>query len=801
MASPKLIAYLEANAAKFISEMERSRKALSEVSDQAKNVNNSLTAIKWDAIASLATKGIDTIREGFETLEKATVKMQIEQTFYALANAAGMSGKSLLESMQQASQGTVSEMDLMKNAILGLKSHLDPEMFTKLTQAALEFSAVTGKTVTESLDTMFTVIQTGRMRQLAGMEENVRVINVQLENYALALGKNSVQELSAVQRATALYEILHQLAEGYKAANIQLSEQFLAIQKAKASWENFCDTMYKVALVAWTGITAAFWRGVAVIQNVMAALMDVVGGMFGLISQLPGLGFLKEYEDAAKKGSEAIYALAKKNNEYAASQEKAATSMFGKPIDIPGRGTPLPIQPGLPKSGVGVGQSQLQMERKIYEERMAILQKYAEQEKIITEASLSNLDVMRAQHLVSEGGYLDQKSAIEQQGTIRLKENLDEQIATTKESYDTMIADLKKTATKTADEKIKLNDQVLGLEAEKQKKIEELIKKGLDFEFQTLKENNQKIIAETQLTDKVLITSREGVLEQQKAQLDLETKIAQARAGVGEIRSGQAGMIELQNQLKSLDADRQHLEFLKDQATDEDTIEKLTNQINDNIAKRNELEQVGAITLKSETLPAYEGLAAGIQKYVTESGKLYTQLEGMTNSMARGMESAFSNFFVSIFDKTKSWKEKMAKLFQDLANSFIKALSDMAAKALVTNLLGGSTTGSTSLFGSLFKSIFGGGGSPTGSLVTGGGGINWNVASFQHGTEYVPQTGLAMLHQGETVIPAEQNKGEGGNTYITYIEATDVDSFAKRYGGVIESVYYKGKRFNRVSMR
>lgn len=38
--------------------------------------------------------------------------------------------------------------------------------------------------------------------------------------------------------------------------------------------------------------------------------------------------------------------------------------------------------------------------------------------------------------------------------------------------------------------------------------------------------------------------------------------------------------------------------------------------------------------------------------------------------------------------------------------------------------------------------------------------------SYETGTDYVPETGLALLHKGEKVTPAGRNKGEG-NTYIT----------------------------------
>jgi hypothetical protein len=48
-----------------------------------------------------------------------------------------------------------------------------------------------------------------------------------------------------------------------------------------------------------------------------------------------------------------------------------------------------------------------------------------------------------------------------------------------------------------------------------------------------------------------------------------------------------------------------------------------------------------------------------------------------------------------------------------------------------------------------------------------GGGYDPGDGSFATGTNYVPHTGLYTLHQGEAVVPKEQNKKGGGSTTIT----------------------------------
>lgn len=51
------------------------------------------------------------------------------------------------------------------------------------------------------------------------------------------------------------------------------------------------------------------------------------------------------------------------------------------------------------------------------------------------------------------------------------------------------------------------------------------------------------------------------------------------------------------------------------------------------------------------------------------------------------------------------------------------------------------------------------------------------VGSFDTGTNYVPRTGLAMVHEGEAIIPASQNTGGGGVGVTFNVSAIDAKSF------------------------
>jgi len=82
------------------------------------------------------------------------------------------------------------------------------------------------------------------------------------------------------------------------------------------------------------------------------------------------------------------------------------------------------------------------------------------------------------------------------------------------------------------------------------------------------------------------------------------------------------------------------------------------------------------------------------------------------------------------------------------------------------------------------------GGGTAGSTV----GSGWG--SYQLGTPYVPQTGLYQLHQGEAVIPANQNtyNNTQNNTINIPSEGGNVQLIAK----AVENVLYDmGRQFKR----
>jgi hypothetical protein len=136
--------------------------------------------------------------------------------------------------------------------------------------------------------------------------------------------------------------------------------------------------------------------------------------------------------------------------------------------------------------------------------------------------------------------------------------------------------------------------------------------------------------------------------------------------------------------------------------------------------------------------------------------------------------SLLSSNMVTLMSTTEKWSDK----FKKMGESILQTLAQIALKmALIEAFKGLMPENKNSYWGSII-----------GGIVKGLGG------SLQTGTPYVPETGLYQLHQGEAVIPAQENRG-GGNTFVIMnIEATDVDSFERRYGGSVNKIFKQSAR-------
>lgn len=170
------------------------------------------------------------------------------------------------------------------------------------------------------------------------------------------------------------------------------------------------------------------------------------------------------------------------------------------------------------------------------------------------------------------------------------------------------------------------------------------------------------------------------------------------------------------------------------------------------------------------------------------------------DAIGQDIMGTLSSNMVQLATATESWGEKFKNIGQSVLNMMMQII---VKQLLMKSLFESSEGGGTGFLGKgsgIIKIVGAIGGAISG---IGGGGT-----MFQHGGVVNRPTRAIIGEAGpEAVIPLRDGKipveGGRGDTYVnnTYIQATDVDSFARLYGGVIEGIYFKGRRFNKVAMR
>jgi hypothetical protein len=144
-----------------------------------------------------------------------------------------------------------------------------------------------------------------------------------------------------------------------------------------------------------------------------------------------------------------------------------------------------------------------------------------------------------------------------------------------------------------------------------------------------------------------------------------------------------------------------------------------------------------------------------------ENGKSLNRTLEETNNFARDVGLTFTLAFEDAVAGGKDLDDILKAIEQDLARLLIR-------KA-VTEPIGNAITGAIGNSGlsGLFSGLFGGGASNLSSAPGYSLGRSLFVGSYASGTDYVPRTGLALVHQGERITPAGQSGAVDARTFVT----------------------------------
>ncbi len=149
--------------------------------------------------------------------------------------------------------------------------------------------------------------------------------------------------------------------------------------------------------------------------------------------------------------------------------------------------------------------------------------------------------------------------------------------------------------------------------------------------------------------------------------------------------------------------------------------------------------------------------------------------------VARDIGLTFTSAFEAAIGGSKSFRDILKGLESDLLK--------LGTRKLITEPLFDGIQG---LLGGMMGGGGGGAASGIGSFLSG------LIPSFAVGTDYVPRTGLALIHQGERIIPAAQNRaGMGGGSIVFNISTPDANSFRASQGQMLAQAQQQMARAGR----
>jgi len=242
------------------------------------------------------------------------------------------------------------------------------------------------------------------------------------------------------------------------------------------------------------------------------------------------------------------------------------------------------------------------------------------------------------------------------------------------------------------------------------------------------------------------------------ANLEIAKGYAQVLDNITAARSAAEDELEIQ---------RKRLEVFAEGARVFESVRTPIEALDAEIAKLMTLLDAGAISLETFGRAASKA-GEEFQKISDDAEKTGAGLNAFAKSAAKNIQSAFADF---LFDPFQNGTKSMLQ-------SFGETVRRMVANAVAADL-------GRRLFGDLGKD-----GDGIGGLV--GSGLSWLsgiLPKFDAGSDYVPRDMAAIVHKGERIVPAAQNKpgALGGHSVsvIVNMGGNGSASDVRRAGGAV----------------
>lgn len=213
-------------------------------------------------VAVAAVAGIGAAFVGaFEVAKSAIEGVRLEQALFNLAKGVGTSGDEILAAMKKASAGTISDMELMRQANLALQLGVakTPEEFEKLTRSALVLGRSVGRGPTEALYDLINAAGRRSTEVLDNLGISLAKVNARMEAMAQQEFGQSAESLStAAANALFMRAAIEQAAEQADRLGTSMDDVGSRVEQVGAKFGNLKqDASEGFLIVADRAIVAA----------------------------------------------------------------------------------------------------------------------------------------------------------------------------------------------------------------------------------------------------------------------------------------------------------------------------------------------------------------------------------------------------------------------------------------------------------------------------------------------------------------------------------------------------------------
>lgn len=350
----------------------------------------------------------------------------------------------------------------------------------------------------------------------------------------------------------------------------------------------------------------------------------------------------------------------------------------------------------------------------------------------------SRLDMQQEQGLLSIAAYYKEKASIEQEALAEKLKGIDAEIAAQQSAVSGAAKETERIAANS-----KLNDLIA-------ERAELTRKSALEIDRLNLAQDN----AMRELTRKaedvkarfLEMTGQLAEAARLRANLDNMKDIAELE------RNGEAEAANQLRQIKAMQEEQGRLNQLKREyglITDELAIYEERINLAAQTGRIGEIEQLGQTGLARQA--AIEQLQKMLEVYMQINAVASTpetalaverlklqleQLQAVAEPLAQKFQAIFEDSFGNAFTDLLTGAKNAKDAFTDMANSIVQQISRMAAQQIASGLFGGGKGGGLGGFGKFLSGIFG----------------------FATGSSYIAHDQVALLHQGERVLTAQENR-------------------------------------------